>query len=101
MNLDTDRAYAEKFAKDHLVELVTELLKWQDTGVLAEESELRKLSRLCYYASGAAMRTAESLVQRAALEKVFDDAFNSPEIQAKRQQFLREFYSEDAIGGHT
>jgi len=100
MTLETNRAYAEKFAKDHLVECVTELLKWQDTGVLAD-GKVRELQALCHWSGQASLRVAQTFVERAAYEKIFDDAFNSPEIQARRKEFLEEFYSEDNIGGHT
>lgn len=61
---------AEKFAKQHIVEISGEMLEWRDTSFL-RNGRVRELSRMLMPMAGSyALGVAESYAQRAAFEFV-------------------------------
>jgi hypothetical protein len=62
--------HAEKFAKQHIVEISDEMIEWRNTSIL-RNGRVRELSRmLTPLADLYALSVAESYAQRAAFEFV-------------------------------
>lgn len=84
MTLETDserlRAIAdqaEKFVKQHIVEISGEMVEWRNTSLL-RNGRVRELSRILTPLAGTyALGVAESYAQRAAYEFVVQQGFRS------------------------
>lgn len=61
---------ADTFAREHVCELAGEIIEWQDTSIL-RKGKLRQLASTLRIADGLnSLKLAESMVVRAALERV-------------------------------
>lgn len=87
------RQQAEAFAKEHLVECASEIIRWQDSGLLPD-GKLRELGEILKALDGSSyMRLAESFVSRAALaslEAAKQEPLTDEQITDWAESFIRQ-----------
>lgn len=66
-DLRKQRDTAQAFARQHCAECAEEIIAWQDSAVL-RDGRLRELAELCLFAHDDALKVAEHMAIRAALE---------------------------------